>query len=270
MDGIIDLRAPGRTATTTLPYDVMDAKGWHRRTRIVYPAPQCIVDTYRPLASRVFAIQCRGGNGGKESPIVAVGDVGLAFALDENRTPVVSVETAALLQLVQTEGGAEMAPKWVDEMRDTWASGQCLTLFHEQTGWRGAYSEHRLWSSILVREQTVVKTPYPTPTVRGWFPKTVIDDLVACVGEETIEQVAQTMAEMNFDGASDLVLWRNDHLWFVEVKSETDHLRQSQVEMLSRLKRIGKVTCSICCPSAARKRMAATMEAFTESSDEEE
>ena len=57
---------------------------------------------------------------------------------------------------------------------------------------------------------------------------------------------------------------------FVEVKSATDHLRQTQVEMLSRLKRIEKVTCSICCPNAARKRMAVTMEAFTESSDEEE
>ena len=131
MDGIVELNAHGRTATSLLPYDAMDLKsGWQRRARVVYPAPQCIVDTYRPLASRVFATQCRGGNGGKESPIVAVGDVGLGFALDENRTPVVSVETAALLQLVQTKGGVEMAPKWVDEMRDTWASGQSLTLFH--------------------------------------------------------------------------------------------------------------------------------------------
>ena len=268
MADVVELHAHGHTATTTLPYDVMDAKGWHRRARIVYPAPQCIVDTYRPLASRVFATQCRGGNGEK-SPIVAVGDVGLGFALDENRTPVVSVETAALLQLVQTKGGAEKTPKWVDEMRDTWASGQCLTIFHEQTGWRGAFSEHRLWSSILVREQTVVKTPYPTPTVRGWFPKPIIDDLVACVGAVTIDHVASIIADLGFDGAPDLVLWRSGILMVVEVKSATDRLRDTQVEMLKTLSRVDGVRCQVICPAGALKRMHATMDLAETSSDEE-
>ena len=65
------------------------------------------------------------------------------------------------------------------------------------------------------------------------------------------------------------MLWTNDQLWLVEVKSATDRLNEKQAEMLSRLATIDKVCCSICCPAAARKRMVATMEAYRESSDGE-
>jgi hypothetical protein len=273
MDSIIDLHAPGRTATSLLPYDAMDLKsGWHRRARVVYGAPPEILATYLPLASGTFVKQYRGDAVEKgESTITAVGDVGLGLALDENRTAVVSVECIALQQLIQeTEGTPEATPEWLTRLASTWTSNQVLFMHNSSTGWRGIFAEHRLWSSLLLSENASVKTPHSKPTVRAWAPSPILDDMKACVGKETIAEVAQTIAEMNFDGAPDLVLYRNDQLWFVEVKSSTDHLRQSQVEMLTRLKRIGKVTCSICCPNAARKRMAATMEAFTESSDEEE
>ena len=56
-----------------------------------------------------------------------------------------------------------------------------------------------------------------------------LEDLKACIGAETVMQVAATVADLGFDGAPDLVLYRPGTLWFVEVKSATDNLREAQV-----------------------------------------
>ena len=61
--------------------------------------------------------------------------------------------------------------------------------------------------------------------------------LAACVGKELSSQVAATVAEHGYDGAPDLVLYRREPatLWFVEVKSATDSLRENQVKMMKQL-----------------------------------
>ena len=266
---VFELRAHGRTAIATLPYDAMDMKGWHRRNRIVYRAPPSIVATYLPLSSRVFATQYCGETEAVSSPMVAVGDLGLGFALDDDRLPVVSVEAVALMQLVQTEGHGESIPDWLTRLTTTWTSGQCLLLFHPETGWRGAFSEHRLWSCLLLRDRKAIKTPYCKAVVRGWFPDAALEDLTARVGEETVDRVATTVQECGFDGVPDLVLWNQGILWVVEVKSGSDKLSDTQVTMLTRLARIEGVRCQVCCAAGALKRMAATMEACSEETDDE-
>ena len=262
------LTAHGRTSTTTLPYDAMDAKGWHRRARIVYDAPPSLVATYLPLASKVFATQYRGDAEAVASSVVAVGDLGLGFALDEARLPIISVETVALMQLTETAGSPEFTPCWLSHLASTWTSGQCLFMHNGATGWRGCVSEHRLWSAYLLRHGEAIKTPYSKPTVRAWVPDAVLDDLIECVGAATVDRVATTISELGFDGAPDLVLWTRCQLWLVEVKSASDRLRDTQSQMLKELSRLDHVTCSVCCPEAARKRMLATMMA-DESTDEE-
>ena len=261
----IPLHGKGRTVSESLPWAAMDMKGWHRRPRIVYDAPPSLVKAYLPLASAVFAKQYRGPTNEGTSDIVTLGDVGLA--LDESRTAVVSVEAIALEQLVRTPGESDPIPEWLPHLACTWTAGQCLFMWGTETGWRGCFSEHRMWSSFLLTKNAHVKTPYPKPTVRGWFPQCILDDLTACVGEEVVLEVALTISRLGFDGSPDLVLYRKGCLWLVEVKSDTDRLRETQAEMLSQLSAIEKVKCSICCPAAARKRMLATMEAFHETSD---
>lgn len=251
----IDLQASGRTTDETLPYDAMDLRGWHRRARVVYDAPPSIVATYMPLASKLFATQCKGT--GQTDGVVVIGDLGVGLALDQTRMPVVSVETMALLQLIQSPGAPESVPDWLRQLQATWTSGMALFAFHPQTGWRATFAEHRLWSAILLRDGGVIKTPYCKPTVRGWYAPVILDDLTACVGASLMSHVAATVAHHGFDGAPDLVLYRPSTLWLVEVKSTNDALRDSQVEMLKHLSRI--VSCQICCPPSARKRMADAM-----------
>lgn len=262
------LTAHGRTSTTTLPYDAMDAKGWHRRARVVYDAPPSLVASYLPLASKVFATQYRGEDEVVPHEVASiVGDLGLSFALDEARQPVVSVEAIALHQLlVSAATSIAEAPAWMSALEATWTSGQCLTILHSE--WRGCVSEHRLWSAYLLRHGEAIKTPYSKPTVRAWVPDAVLDDLIECVGAATVDRVATTISDLGFDGAPDLVLWTSHRLWLVEVKSASDRLRDTQSQMLKELSRLDHVTCSICCPEAARKRMLATMMA-DESTDEE-
>ena len=55
----------------------------------------------------------------------------------------------------------------------------------------------------------------------------------------------------------------------VEVKSGSDKLSDTQVTMLTRLARIEGVRCQVCCAKGALKRMAATMEACSEETDDE-
>ena len=272
---IVELHAKGRTASQTLPYDAMDAQGWHRRARVVYTPPPSLLASYQPLVSATFAKLCQAaaGNVTEDGPIVIpVGDLGLGLALDEDRQPVVSVEAVALLQLVQTTpGAADVAPEWLAPLQQSWASGQCFFVFCAATGWRGCFAEHRLWSAVTLRESsgTILKTPYAKPVVRSWMAPLILDDLAACVGKALSSQVAATVAEHGYDGAPDLVLYRREPatLWFVEVKSATDSLRENQVNMMKQLSKIAGVHCSVCCPGSALKRMASAI-AQQDSSDE--
>ena len=75
--------------------------------------------------------------------IVTIGDLGLGLSLDESRQPVVSVETAALYELVQTPGAKEDVPEWLAQLQSEWTSGMCTFMFNTQTGWRGCFAEHR-------------------------------------------------------------------------------------------------------------------------------
>ena len=261
MEPTIELHAEGRRTDESLPYDAMDVRCWSRRARVVYEAPPSILATYRPLSSGTFAKLCAVSTPEvHDSSITTIGDVGLGLSLDENRKPVVSVETAALYQLVQTPGEAEdVPPEWLSRLQSQWTSGMCVFMHHAKTGWRGCFAEHRLWSAILLSGNGAIKTPYCKPTVRAWLPDAILADLKACVGAELVMTVAATVADMGFDGAPDLVLYHHGKLWFVEVKSATDNIRESQVQMMKKLSRIKGVDCQVCCPAPARKRMASAM-----------
>ena len=272
MVSVTELRGNGRAVAEALPWAAMDANGWQKRPRVVYDAPPSILATYVPLASAAFAQQCRGDDhrGEDASSITCVGALGLGLALDGSRRAVISTEAKALLQLLQeTPGAPEATPAWLTRLGATWTSDQCLFVHNAATGWRGAFAEHRLWSAILLGENASVKTPHARPTVRGWFPPPILDDLKACLGEETVAEVAAAVADVGFDGAPDLVLYSHGQLRFVEVKSATDHLGAAQVAMLTRLARIEKASVEICAPRAAQKRLLATMEALADTDEEE-
>tara|TARA_Y100000748_G_scaffold296528_1_gene289458 strand:+ start:990 stop:1232 length:243 start_codon:yes stop_codon:yes gene_type:complete len=76
------------------------------------------------------------------------------------------------------------------------------------------------------------------------------------------------VAEMGFDGALDLVLYHNDTIWFVEVKSATDKLKPHQLRMMQELSKFQNVTCQICCPKSALKRFASVILSNDDSSNE--
>jgi len=273
---VVELHATGRTASQTLPYDAVNAQAWHRRARVVYAAPPSLVAAYLPLASTTFARLCGtspADAGSDGAAVVAIGDLGLGLALDEERQPVVSVEAVALLQLTRTTPGTADGAEWLTALQGSWVSGQCLVVVCADTGWRGCFAEHRLWSAVVLREAHggMLKTPYARPTVRAWMAPVLLDDLAACVGRELVARVAATVAEQGYDGAPDLVLYRRDPptLWFVEVKSATDSLRDNQVAMMRRLARLPGVRCSVCCPASARKRLASAMGPQCSSDDDD-
>jgi hypothetical protein len=88
----------------------------------------------------------------------------------------------------------------------------------------------------------------------------------ACVGASA-ERAALEIARLGFDGSPDLVLYRPNQLWLVEVKSATDTMRPNQVEMLHRLARIDGVKCSVICPASARKRLSGALNVHTDESE---
>ena len=260
---VVELHATGRRTAATLPYDAMDgARGWHQRVRAVYAAPACVLRQYISLASRAFTMLYRGDepNVEEETPIVLTGDVGLGLALDEGKQPVVSVEAAALLELVAMPGTPECLPGWLTSLQATWCSGQCLFGMNTATGWRACFAEHRLWSALLLEAGSAIKTPHCKAVVRGWYPVVILEDLKHCVGRELLQTVASTVAEYGFDGAPDVVSYRpGGVLRLVEVKSGNDALKPAQTKMLSTLARIPGVSCHVCGPASALKRVAATM-----------
>jgi hypothetical protein len=96
-----------------------------------------------------------------------------------------------------------------------------------------------------------LKTPHAAPLVRGWFHPDILADIVECVPPGVIENVCSVVAEHNFDGSPDLVMYRPKELLFVEVKSQNDTLSEKQKTMMSMLSRISGVQCRLCCPKSA-------------------
>ena len=235
---VVELHATGRTASQTLPYDAVSVQAWHRRARVVYAAPPSLVAAYLPLASTTFARLCGTSSptdaGGDGAAVVAIGDLGLGLALDEERRPVVSVEAVALLQLVRTTPGTadDGVSEWLAALQGSWVSGQCLVVVCADTGWRGCFAEHRLWSAVVLREAHggTLKTPYARPTVRAWMAPVLLDDLAACVGRELVAQDAATVADRATTGRPTM-LAATLHL-FVEASHRQP--RDNQVAMMRR------------------------------------
>lgn len=281
-DSVIELKITGRTSSETFPYDEIGLQAWHKRSRAVYPVPDDVLQQYLPLASATFQrlcvqqhVQHGGGGSSTGSSVTVIGDIGMGFVLDDMRQPKMSVEAAALHQLVQT-GPEKYVPKadWLCRLQQTWYHHMSLFMFDTRTGWRGCFAEHRLWSSLLYhtnehRERDPnVKTPYAVPTIRGWFPKEILTDFEECVGTALARKIAATVARMGFDGAPDLVLYNSEPMvWFVEVKSATDTLKDKQVQMMQALSEIEHVKCQICCPQSALKRFASVMLSRDDDSD---
>ena len=264
----VTLTSRGRRADRLLPYDAVDASsGWLNRVRSVHDVSPDLLHLYLPLACATFSRLCVHDRATVDSSWIVSGDVGLGLALDEQRRPVQSVEAAALFQLVQTSGAPDRSTH-LESLRDTWASGQCLVMHLPLTGWRGCFAEHRLWSAVLVSKGKTTKTPHAKPMVRAWAPTLLLEDLMECIGEEVVHRVASKVAELGFDGAPDLLLYRRTPatLWFVEVKSATDNLRPNQVAMLRELERLSDarclVRCKVCCPAETRKRHLHALESY--------
>ena len=286
LDGIIELIPKGYTSTKTYPYDAVGVQSWHSRTRCLYPAPKRVLQIYIPLSSTTCqnlavipgnseSISTESENTGNESEthITIVGDLGLGLMLNESMQPRISVEAAALYQLMQQTPGnpPNESMDLFDKMSIQWCSGMSMFMINVQTGWRGCFAEHRLWSALILHlnENKKIKTPYSIPEIRSWFPSEILNDFITCVGKTVILKVIDKIAELGFDGAPDLVLYHSNPpiIWFVEVKSTTDTFRRNQLTMIERLSKIQGVRCQICGPKSANKRLAEAMAAMDHGSD---
>ena len=257
-----DLHAVGHKVDMLLPFDAMHfVHDCQHRPRVVFSAPACVRRAYLPLASSSFQTWANGAEREEDDSddLVLSGNVGLGFGLTSKNELVVSVEAAALMELLRELRGTPEESGALDRLSETWSYGQCLVAFSPRTGWRGCFAEHRLWSSVLHAAGKTTRTRYCKPVVRAWFPPLVLDDLRACVGEALVARVAAVVADHGFDGAPDLVLYRHGVLRFVEVKSATDHLKEAQVRMIQALTELDGVEVQLCCPRASRKRFATVL-----------
>lgn len=258
-DDIILLDAVPYSSGQTFAYDEVSVSAWHNRPRSVYNMPDSLFSMYLPLVSSTFSKLCSCETQYSGNSITSVGDLGLGFVLDDSKRPMMSVEGAALFQLVHMAGNADTTPPWLESLRNTWTQKMCLFMFNPITGWKGCFAEHRLWSAVLYRiskNRESLKTPYSVPAIRSWFTEDTLNDLIDCVGQELVMEVANIVAQHNFDGAPDLVLYRRNPvtLMLVEVKSANDKMRKEQVDLLRKLSNIDGVVCKICCHRSAIKR----------------
>jgi hypothetical protein len=260
------LATEGRAVDKTLPYDAATVKEWHRQPRRMHAAPPPLLYAYGPIAALPFrelvddesvklAIRA---DYRRAPPVFAAGDVGLGLALDATlpHPPLVSVEAAALYQLVQeadgggSEGDAAGCAALARALHAEWVHGMCAVMTCEATGWRGCFAEHRIWSALLRRHDAdaALRTPHAHSVVRGWYPPVVLDDLEACVGRVTALDVARRVADLDFNGAPDLLLYRRGRLRFVEVKSASDRFKSEQLAMMRNLLAVPGATYEICAP----------------------
>jgi len=269
-DNTIELLEVGHTSSQTFPYDEIGLQSWHKRPRVLYRIPDHILQVYVPLASTTFQKLSLHNKheSSATSNIHVMGEIGMGFALDESKIPCMSVEAAALYQLVQTKNEPIQTPHWVEPLKQSWSSQMSLFMIDVQTGWRGCFAEHRMWSSLIIHMKSehttanpAIKTPHALPSVRAWYSTHILNDFQQCVGADLAWNVAMKIAEMGFDGAPDLVLYHHNPptIWFVEVKSATDKLKPHQLQMMQALSKLPNVTCQICCPKTALKRFASVM-----------
>ena len=261
---IIVLNTLGATSQETYPYHEV-ALEWHKRSRAMFPCPQTILATYLPLASATFH-KFRDPTAlgtADDKKILVLGDNGLNFALNDRRQPSISIEAAALFQLVNTLQNLSPLepPTWLQTLQNTWTHSMCLFMFNTANGFRGIFAEHRFWAALLLHKQQDkkgLKTPYSVPLIRSWCHTAILDDFTACVGDDVAMRIAQAVAQQNFDGAPDLLLYSPNTtvIWMVEVKSSTDTLKPKQLAMLQALSCLPYVSCQICCPQSVKAKFA--------------
>jgi hypothetical protein len=273
------LETEGRAVDSTLPYDATTAKEWHRQPRRMHAVPPPLLYSYSLLAATPFRTLLDGeslkrairDNYQRAPPVFAAGDVGLGLVLDATRPhpPLVSVEAAALYQLVQeADGGgdggdAAGCAALASALHAEWVHGMCAVMACEATGWRGCFAEHRIWSALLRRHDADarLRTPHAQSVVRGWYPPVVLDDLEACVGTVTALDVARRVADLQFNGAPDLLLYRRGRLRFVEVKSASDRFKPEQLAMMRNLLDVPGATYEVCAPRRHLARLERQLEA---------
>jgi hypothetical protein len=274
-------------------------QNWHKRPRVTYDVPDDILQSYFPLGSMPFKKLCAekvNESTVSQCNVHVIGDIGMGFALNVFRKPCMSVEAVALYQIIQNcdqeikvetkavetkavetkaveTKVAEITsiPDWLIKLKTAWHHPMSLFMLNERNGWRGCFAEHRLWSAVLYRnrEKAQLKTPYAVPIIRSWFSPEVLNDFEQSVGVKFAMTVAHTIARMNYDGAPDLVLYHAAYqkIYFVEVKSATDTLKENQIKMMQALSDIPNVDCKICCPKQAIKKFASVT--FSSHSDSE-
>lgn len=265
---VIELKTSFRSTSETFPYSAVDLRSWHRRHRVVCDAPCSVVSRYVNESSAYFLQLFSTDNETYtcEDDVFMAGDLGLGFALDDKRKPVISIEAAVLLQLVRTHTSqGEQTPLKLHTLQDNWCANMCFFVSCSETGWRGCFSEHRLWMALTpIANRT---RSYPAPVVRGWFSPSILEDIVDCIGKDVVGSILNILEKLGHDGLPDLVLYRRfpPMLWFVEVKSERDNLTNAQIAMMNRLSTVPGVCCQVCVPPSGRNRIQRLLNTATDS-----
>lgn len=236
--------------------DEVNSRRWRQDVKAVADAPMWLLKQHLPNTSSTFAKMLLSSitHDQTSTLINTSGSIGLDLCLDDRKTAVISVEAMALVEILSAQPTAvsTLPPPLVDV---NWLSGQCF--FASANGWRGLVSEHRLWSTLLLHAGHDIKTPYPPPVVRSFVPIRILQDFTTCITNNM--EIAQMVSSLGFDGAPDLILYCHGRLLCVEVKSGNDNLRENQVKMLKALSRFDNVTCQVCCPATANKRLASAL-----------
>lgn len=172
-------------------------------------------------------------------PVRITGDYGcnLIWTGKEVR---VNVEVATLDYILRTREGTATSntdfAEWYKNM--SWNSQQCVVGYNNVTGWRGVYAENRLWKSLANYTGDTITDPVPS-VIRSWYPQKVLQDIIKSVGLAKIKQILAIMKTHSWKGCPDLVLWNQNGVIFVEVKSSTDCMRPDQEALMENLTTAG-------------------------------
>ena len=171
------------------------------------------------------------------------GSVGLNLAFDPRNGFTLSVEAASLMALLKDKKVGTVAVALA--RTSSWHDGSCFVAAFG--GWRGAIAEYRFWSALFYHLTPGEEFQRPNieahlPLVRGWYSPELLDDFVRCVGDSLVRKLLATVAENQYSGAPDLVLWSDGEIELVEIKSSTDRLKPEQDRTLRQLSRLTKTS----------------------------
>ena len=221
---------------------------WQNKQKVCYPATKEIKDTYLQL---YFPVAQKYNKQKKQktdtnSKIYFVGQLGLGLCTNYSYEPYMSIEAFVLIQLIEeTEGNNDTIPDNIMSLTTNWLQNMCFFVFNENNGWRGLICEYRLWRYIQIQKENDINSKQPIPVIRQWYSREIYDDLVSMVGEQLIDDILEIVKELNFRGIPDLMLYSKQQIWFVEVKSINDYLKNEQIHALLKLSKIKGVTCTI-------------------------